>query len=212
MMQVVSNEEANDLADEILLREEFLPASGPGFFERTTDRVISAILDALAWLFEGLFGVGGGGAGSGLAILLGVLAVSLLGLAIFRAIRDRQPKEKLEDDDGTRIVFDEVVDARSLRVDLSVARESGRWRSAIIASFRLAIIGLIDEGVARERQSATTGDFGRDVAAQRPELSEGYADSARVFERAFYSDLDVSETDFLLVEDFRNQVERAIVL
>ena len=205
-MAEVTNVEANELADDILLREEFLGARGPGFFERNVNRGFNALGDFLEWLFGSIFGAAGGGAGSGFAIVLAALAIVLLGVAIFRAIRGRTPKEVTDDDDGSRIVFDEVVDARGLRLDLNVATESKRWRSAVIASFRLAIIGLIDAGHARERPSATTGDFGSDISTNRPDLIVDYDRAARIFERAFYSDLPIEEADFEIVEQFRNIV------
>ena len=166
----------------------------------------------MEWLFGGIFGAGAGtGAGRGFAIVLAALAVALLGIAIFRAIRGRSPKEPDSDDDGSRVVFDEVVDARGLRLDLQVASESKRWRSAVIASFRLAIVGLIDAGHARERPSATTGDFGNDVSTNRPDLITTYDRAARIFERAFYSDLPIEESDFAVVESFRHLVAGDVV-
>ena len=73
-MVEIDNEEANDLADDILGREQFISASEPGFFERAVDRVFEIIGDILSPIFEAIFGGAGGAAGRTFAIVLGVLA------------------------------------------------------------------------------------------------------------------------------------------
>ncbi len=193
-MLEVTNDEANDRADEILGREEFITASEPGFFERGANRVLEFIGDILGRVFETIFGGTGGAAGQGFAIVLLVLAVAILGFAIYRAITSRPPKED-EATDGTRVVFDEVVEPEALQADMERFIASGDWRAAVIAGFRLAIVGLIDVNIAREVSGATTGDFASAVERRRPELLPAYIPAARAFERAFYSDIDIEQPD-----------------
>jgi hypothetical protein len=194
----ISNDEANDLVDDILLRDEFLTAREPGFFERQVERVFDVIGDVLDRLFGGLFGGAGGAAGNVLAIILLSLAGGVLLFAIYKAITGRTPKEDVEER-GARVVFDEVVEPEQLRAEFARQRVSSNWRAAVIAGFRLAVAGLIDSNIAREVAGATTGDFARAVERRRPELLGSYRSAASVFERAFYSDLEVAESDVAVV-------------
>lgn len=195
-----TNDEANDLADEILSREEFLAAREAGFFERNVERVLEAIADFLGRIFGALFGGAGGAAGTVFAIVLLTVAGLVLVYAIVKAITGRTAKEAVQDESGPRIVFDEVVEANELREQLAQRRASGDWRGAVIAGFRLAVVGLIDARIAREVAGATTGDFARAVELRRPELLDAYHEAARSFERAFYSDLAVAQSDLESVD------------
>ena len=202
----VTNEEANDLADEILGREEFISASEPGIFQRAVDRVFEEIGDVLGRIFGAIFGGAGGAAGTAIAIVLLVLAVGLLLFAIIRAIAHRTPKQE-EQEVGARIVFDEVVEPEQLRGDMDRYIAAGDWRAAVIAGFRLSIVGLIDANIAREISGATTGDFANAVAAQRPQLLEVYRSGAWSFDRAFYSDNAIDERDMARVRNLLDQIE-----
>jgi hypothetical protein len=194
----VSNDEANDLVDDILLRDEFFAAREPGFFERQVERVFDFIGDIFEELFGGLFGGAGGAAGNVLAIILLSLAGGVLLFAIFKAITGRTPKDDV-DERSARIVFDEVVEPEQLRAEFARQRASSNWRAAVIAGFRLAVVGLIDSNIAREVAGATTGDFARAVERRRPGLLENYRSAAGSFERAFYSDLEIDEGDVAMV-------------
>ena len=198
-MAEVTNEDANDLADEILLREEFLPAREPGFFTRQVDRITNFIGDILSRIFETIFGGSGGAAGRGIAIVLVCLAAAVLLFAIYKAIKGRVPKVK-EEKTSARVVFDEVVEPEQLRSELSRYTAEGNWRQAVIAGFRLGVVGLIDVGIAREIAGATTGDFARAVDHHKPELAPTYRAAAAAFERAFYSDLEIGRSDMDAVE------------
>ena len=59
-MAEVSNEEANELVDDILSRSEFVTAREPGFVERSVNRVIETVSDFLGRIFGAIFGGGGG--------------------------------------------------------------------------------------------------------------------------------------------------------
>ena len=201
-MADLSNDEANELADEILSRDEFLAAREPGFFQRTVDRVLEAIGDFLADIFGAIFGGAGGAAGRSIAVILLALAVGLLLFAIFKAVRDREAKVENVDEGGPRVVFDEIVEPDELREQLQLHRRSGDWRQAVIAGFRLGIVGLIDARIAREIAGATTGDFASAVEQGRPELLDTYRASAASFERAFYSDLLIDERDLATIDTF----------
>ena len=205
-MAEVTNEDANDLADEILGREEFLSASEPGLFQRTVDRVLEEVFEVLGRVFGAIFGGAGGAAGTGIAIVLLVLAGSLLAFAIYRAFRDRTPKEQV-DQVGARVVFDEVVEPEQLRAAMDGHVAAGEWRQAVIAGCRLSIVGLIDANIAREISGATTGDFANAVAAQRPQLLEDYRSGAWSFDRAFYSDNAIDERDMARVRNLLDQIE-----
>lgn len=199
-MSEVSNEEANELADDILGRSEFIAAREPGFVERSVDRVIETIADFLGAIFGAIFGGAGGAAGTGLAVVLLALAVGVLLFAIYKAFTERVPTADDSDDGGPRIVFDEVVEPNELHQQLRDHRSSGNWRPAVIAGFRLAVIGLIDARIAREVAGATTGDFAAAVEQRRPELLPTYAYGAAAFERAFYSNLPVGEQDMAAID------------
>lgn len=199
-MAELSNEEANELADEILLRGEFLPAREPGFFGRTVDRVLEWIGELIADVFGAIFGGGGGAAGSILAIVLLVVAGIVLVLAVYKAIAGRVPKPYENEGDGTRIVFDEIVEPEQLRAELTRHRSAGNWRPAVIAGFRLAVVGLIEANIAREIAGATTGDFATAVERRRPEMLSTYQAAAFAFERAFYSDLPIESDDLAAVD------------
>ena len=190
----LTNDEANELADEILRREEFLPARDPGFFARTVERVVDFIGGILERIFGAIFGGGGGAAGSTLAVILVTAAALVLIFAIYKAITGRVPKDKTQES-SARVVFDEVVEPAQLRSELAQHLASENWRAAVIAGFRLGVVSLIDSGIAREAAGATTGDFAAAVDARRPELRETYASAAQSFDRAFYSDLAVDRTD-----------------
>ena len=152
-MAEVTNDDANDLADEILSREEFLGAQEPGFFERNVDRALEAIFEFLGDLFGAIFGGAGGGAGTALAYILLGLAAAVLIYAIYKALSDRESKPDDDEEAGPRIVFDEVVEPTELREQLRRHRASSDWRQAVIAGFRLAVVGLIDaRGSPRDRR------------------------------------------------------------
>ena len=121
-----------------------------------------------------------------LAVVLLVAALAVLGIAVYRAIVGRGAlREDGDEAPGARVVFDEVVDPARLRSELSRHRAGQHWRPAVIAGFRLAVVSLIDRQIADERPGATTGDFGRAVAARRPDLSSRYEPAAGAFERGF---------------------------
>lgn len=206
-MAEVTNDDANDLADEILSREEFLGAQEPGFFERNVDRALEAIFEFLGDLFGAIFGGAGGGAGTALAYILLGLAAAVLIYAIYKALSDRESKPDDDEEAGPRIVFDEVVEPTELREQLRRHRASSDWRQAVIAGFRLAVVGLIDARVAREIAGATTGDFAVAVEARRPELLETYRHAAGAFERAFYSDLLIDQSDLAAVDTLLARLE-----
>lgn len=190
----IATDEANDLADDILGREEFLNASEPGIFQRAVNRIFEFIGDILGRIFETIFGGVGGAAGSGLAYVLAGLALVLLLFAIYKAIQNRTPREA-EKSAGVRVVFDEVVEPEELRADMERHAAAREWRAAVIAGFRLSIVGLIDQNIAREISGATTGDFATAVANRRNELLPDYERAARAFERAFYSDISIGPDD-----------------
>lgn len=207
-MAEITDDEANDLADEILQRDEFLPANEPGWATRLLERIGQEIGRFFEWLFSG-FGAVGGGVGKVLAIVLLVLAAGLLLFAIYRAFSNRKPRKKKEVATGTRVVFDEVVEPEQLREELARLKSSSEWRGAVIAAFRLAVVGLIDQNIARETAGATTGDFARAVQARRPELVDAYTPASAAFERAFYSNLDVGQSDLADVERLLGRLEPA---
>lgn len=62
-------------------------------------------------------------------------------------------------------------------------------------------------GVAREIAGATTGDFAVAVEARRPELLETYRHAAGAFERAFYSDLLIDQSDLAAVDTLLARLE-----
>lgn len=195
----VTNDEANDLADDILSRDEFVAAQDPGLLERGVNRVLREIAEFLADLFS-VFGGAGGGAGAVLAYVLLGLAALVLVAAIVKAVRGWTPKTDDEEQPGARIVFDEVVEPDALRQQMASHRAAGQWRETVIAGFRLAVLELIDSGIAREVSGATTGDFGRAVERSKPETLPAYQRGASSFERAFYSDLEVDETDVAAID------------
>ncbi len=201
MRSQLSNDDANDLADEILLREEFLPARDPGWFQRSVDRVISEVLEVIGRVLEALFGGAGSGVGVGLAYVLLALALVVLILAIARAFRGRITDD--QDERQARVVFDEVVDAEDLERDLAAATASRDWRAAVIAGFRLAVLDLIDARLAVDRPGASIGDFDLDLQTRAPERLEAYRRASDGFERAFYSDLAVDEADHRAVVELR---------
>ena len=211
-MAELSNEAANELADEILLRSEFIGAREPGFFTRTVNRVIDEIGELITRFIGALFGGAGGGAGSAIAFgLLGVAIVVIL-YALWRAWSTRRAdRDDDSPDRGARGVFDEGVDPERLRRELASRRTAGDWRGAVIAGFRLAILELIEVRVARERPGATTGDFGRDVERSRAALSPAYRAAAAAFERAFYSDSVIGEQDLADVHELIDQLVGALV-
>lgn len=206
-MAEVTNEDANDLADEILGREQFLSASEPGIFQRSVDRVLEAIAEVIGRVFSAIFGGAGGAAGTGIAIALATVAALLLLFAIYRAITNRTPKEKTPEA-GARVVFDEVVEPEALRTAMARHVADQQWREAVIAGFRLAIVELIDLNIAREISGATTGDFAAAVRDRRSELLEDYEAGARSFERAFYSDLTITENDMSNVQRLLSRLAR----
>lgn len=206
-MSEVTNEEANELADDILSRSEFITAREPGFLERSVNRVLEAIGDFLSTIFGAIFGGAGGAAGTSLAIILLVLAAALLLFAIYRAIAHREPKVDDDETSGPRIVFDEIVEPGELRVQLREHRSAGQWREAVIAGFRLSIVGLIDARIAREVAGATTGDFAIAVERRREDLLATYQHGAAAFERAFYSDLTIDEQDLAAVDTLLARLE-----
>ena len=191
----ISNEEANELADDILLRGEFLGSREPGFFSRSVDRVLGWIGDLIERIFSTIFGGAGAGAGVTIAYLLLGLAIIIVVVALVKALLTRRADGDEASEAIASIVFDEVVDPEELRADLASLRAAGNWRGAVVASFRLAIVALIEQGIAFERPGATTGDFGRAVSRNRPELADDYRAAASAFDRAFYSDEDIGEAD-----------------
>lgn len=204
-MAEVSNEEANDRADDILGREEFINSSEPGIFQRSVDRVLDFIGEVLGRVFEAIFGGVGGSAGRGFAIVLLVLALAVLLFAIYRAISNRPQKDE-DEETGARVVFDEIVEPEALRADMARYVAEGEWRQAVVAGFRLSIVGLIDAKIAREISGATTGDFATAVSRRRPELLQDYEPAARSFERAFYSDIAIEERDMEYVSTLLNRL------
>lgn len=204
-MAEVTNEEANDLADEILGRAEFVAAGEPGFFERTINRVLDEIGEVLGRIFGAIFGGAGGAAGTTIATILLVLFGLLIIYAIYRAWAGRAPKEDVDTNEA-RIVFDEVVEPEALRSDLARYASEQNWREAVIAGFRLAIVELIEANIAREISGATTGDFARAVEARRPSLLESYRPAAWAFERAFYSKSKIRQSDLAAVQTLLDQI------
>lgn len=208
-MTEVSNEEARELADQILLRNEFLGAREPGFFSRSLSSVFGWIGDVLSRIFGGFFSGAGAGAGSIFAYLVLAAALVLLCIVIYRAIVGHDfSRDDDEETLGARVVFDEVVDPAQLRSDLLKHRASRDWRGAVTAGFRIAVVAMIDQRVISERAGATTGDFGRDVAATRPELVDRYGVAAVAFERAFYSDGEIGEQDLSTVDVLLSALDR----
>ena len=204
-MAEVGNEEANDLADEILGREQFIGAGEPGFFERAANRVLEEIGEVLARIFGAVFGGAGGAAGTTVATILLILFALLLIYAITKAFRNRVPKEKTESTEA-RIVFDEVVEPEELRAELARYASEQNWREAVIAAFRLSIVELIEANIAREISGATTGDFARAVKLRRPALLDAYNPASWAFERAFYSDSRIHESDLRSVQALLDEI------
>lgn len=204
-MAEVSNEEANDLADEILGREQFVGAGEPGFLERAVNRVFEEIGEILGRIFGTLFGGAGGAAGQTLATVLLIGFGALIIYAIYKAFTGRVPKENTDTNEA-RIVFDEVVEPEALRADLARYASEQDWRMAVISGFRLAIVELIEEQIAREISGATTGDFARAVEVRRPALLDSYRSAAWAFERAFYSKSKIRESDLKAVQTLLDHI------
>lgn len=204
-MAEISNEQANDLADDILGREQFIGAGEPGFFERAVNRVLDEIGEVLGRIFGGLFGGAGGAAGETLAVILLVAFSLLIVYSIYKAWTGKAPKQDNESNEA-RVVFDEVVQPEQLRADLAQFTSEQRWREAVIAGFRLAIVNLIDANIAREISGATTGDFARAIETRRPALLETYRSGSWAFERAFYSNSAIHENDLKSVQDLLDRI------
>ncbi len=212
LVSQLDNDDANDLADEIMSREEFFASRDPGFVEQAVERVVEVIGDVLEWIFGPLFRAGGAAAGVGQFLAYGLLAVAvgILGLAIYRAIRGYE-RSTDDDDSGARIIFDEAVDPDDLTAALGSATAVGDWRGAVIAGFRLAVLELIDRRVAFARAGATTRDFADDVEERSSALVDVYERAAVGFERAFYSDQEITEDDHRAVGSLREAITRATV-
>ena len=204
----IGNDDANELADEILLRGEFLGSREPGFFSRSVNRVLEWIGNLLDRIFSTIFGGSGAGAGAAIAYILLAVAIVIVAIALIRAIRNRRADRDTALDATARIVFDEVVDPDELRADLASLRAAQDWRGAVVAAFRLAIVALIEQGIALERPGATTGDFGRAVERNRADLVADYRRAADSFERAFYSDAPITEADQLATAALLERLDR----
>lgn len=204
----VTNDEANDLADEILTGEEFIGEAEPGPVRRALDRVLEFIGDILESIFGGLGSAVGSGLGTILAYGLLGLAVIVLLYAIYRAVTNRVPKTEAESTSDTRVVFDEIVEPAQLQSLLAQYRSQSDWRNAVVAGFRLAVVGLIDQGIAREVAGATTGYFAQAVDERRPDITPQFAPAAESFDRAFYSDLDIGPDDLAQVDTLLGRLDR----
>jgi len=180
--------------------------------------VMERIGGAVSRFFDRLFGkiripgLGSsfsGGAGSLIAWLLIGIAVGIVGLVIFRAIRSRVRRAPKDETPATVTTIDHARRARDWGSDAERWEAEGRWADAIQARYAELVRTLVDRGQLPDVAGRTTGELRSDLMETTPSAWGDFDRASEVFELAWYAEAPVSADDLRALRHAATQVIEA---
>jgi hypothetical protein len=167
---------------------------GPDYRQRSPsllERGVDWVLDRIGDVFEAVVGVvGGGGAGSVVALVLAALVVGLLAWVLRHAdwaTLRRGPR----DDEAPVTVFERGLDIGELRRRAAAAETSGDRREALRLWFAVLVAELARRGVVDGAPGRTVGEYRSEVSVALPAAAAGFRSAADLFEGVWYGDRPV---------------------
>lgn len=170
-------------AAERVLSDPTYESARPG----ALDRVVTAVVDAVARVLDLLVAPGGSGVGLGLlAAAVALVAVITWRLA-GRVRRDRARRAAPGRIDGRT--------ARDWERDAERHAGAGAWRAALRCHYRALLADLIAAGMVDEVAGRTARGYLREIAAAAPDAAEPMTAVTEAFETAWYDRRDVTAAD-----------------
>jgi hypothetical protein len=189
--------EARRLAEEILSQPEYQPPTEPWY-----QQALEWVSERLARLFGS---IGGSGGSPVVGWVVVAIVVALVGLLVWRLVRDRRGRGRRQGPEAT-----EVVEARvDWRAEAARLEAAGDWKGGLRARYRALVAALaarqaLDPGVGR-----TTGDHRSEVAERAPDGAEPFDAAAELFDRAWYGGRPTGPTEAERFDELARAVDEA---
>ncbi len=125
-------------------------------------------------------------------LMIGVLVVLLIGLIVLAVRRwVSMPGREQSADDGPTVVTEELDDPEALASEADGLLADGRYREALLATYRQTVAELVVRNWVPRRRSRTTGELQVDVATGLSGVTADFASLTRAFEEAWFGAFDV---------------------
>lgn len=196
-------DDPEDMA-EIFERPEF--DRSPGWWERFTDSVGSFFRSlSFSWL---------GPVGQFLMWLLLIAAVAALVWWIARqwkAGRFRRRRKRTDDDiEIVPIDIDAITDPGQLAASRDAFETARDYKQAVLVSYRLLVVALMDRGVVSREPGRTTGELRAEVQATRPQVASSFGAATELFEVVWFSDHGCSHDELDRIDRWSAETLRGL--
>lgn len=125
-------------------------------------------------------------------LIIGVLVVALIGLIVLAVRRwVAVPGRERATDDGPTIVTEELDDPKALATEADTLLAEGRYREALLATYRQTVAELVVRNWVPRRRSRTTGELRVDVATGLSAVTTDFAELTTAFEEAWFGAFEV---------------------
>lgn len=167
------------------------------------DRLLDPARELIEWLLDRLPSpqvnnpnVSAGGVSAVGYLIIGVLVVALLvGVALVIMRWVRLPSAGDEDDEGgPTVVTEELDDPEALASETDALLGAGRYREALLATYRRCVAELVVRNWVPRTRSRTTGELRADVAEGLNEVSDTFAMLTASFEDAWFGAYEVDRS------------------
>ena len=189
-----SPEDVRQQADDILDQRQFQrPEPNP------IEQAEQWVQDQLGKVF-GELTTGSTGSVLGWAILVG--AVGLLVFFLLRLGRSVQADPRSD----TSVSVERTRTADQWREDAEGHERDGAWKAALRSRFRALVADLVELGRVDDVPGRTAGEYRVDVADAIPAGADAFAEATRLFEDAWYGDLDTGPDENARFRDLADSV------
>ena len=125
-------------------------------------------------------------------LIIGVLVVVLIGLIVLAVRRwVSVPGGDGATDDGPTVVTEELDDPDALASEADTLLAEGRYREALLSTYRQTVAELVVRNWVPRRRSRTTGELRLDVSVGLSDVDADFAELTTAFERAWFGAFEV---------------------
>lgn len=129
-------------------------------------------------------------------VIIGVLAMALLVLLVVAVLRwvSVPKRDGGADDDGPTIVTEELDDPGALASEAETLLADGRYREALLATYRQCVAELVVRNWVPRSRARTTGELRGDVRAGLDEVADEFGALTAAFEDAWFGAYEVDRS------------------
>lgn len=155
-------------------------------------RVFEWIADRLPSLDAGNPNVSPGGISAVGYLIIGVLVVVLIGLIVLAVRRWVSiPGGEPDGAEGPTVVTEELDDPEALASEAEALLADGRYREALLTTYRRCVAELVVRNWVPRTRSRTTGELRGDVSAGLSDVADDFGELTTAFEEAWFGAFEV---------------------